>query len=419
MKYVTGIIILLLIASCATSKRTIRNNALEHAHTANYLLGFKIYDPEKDKSILEYNANRYFNPASTTKIFTLYTSLRLLGDSVPSFRYMEQKDTLFIYPTGDPTLLHPYFKQEKAIQLIKSTEASTVFINTSAYKDELYGPGWSWEDYMFYFMPERNAFPLYGNVVETFTREDSLMVQPSLFRDYATISEAPYTRPYRENLFYHVPLNGDTLHIPYITGDSLTKKIVAQLTGKNVATGSHSPYPVSGNLVRSIPSDSLYKRMMEKSDNFLAEQMMVLGSSQLFSDTLSVKKTIAYSLDSLLNDIPQKPRWVDGSGLSRYNLFTPESFIYILGKLYHLINRERLYQFFPIGNNTDGTFGSQPRSIYAKSGYFSNNYCLSGYLVTKSGKTLFFSFMANHYKIPTNEIKDQAVQLLTYVRERY
>ena len=418
MKYITGVVALLCIVSCVTSKRSIRNHVLEHTNTANYLLGFKIYDPEKGKSVLEYNANRYFNPASTTKIFTLYTSLQLLGDSIPSFRYVKQKDTLFIYPTGDPTLLHPYFKEEKAIQFIKDAKASTVFINTSAYKDELYGPGWSWEDYMFYFMPERNAFPLYGNVVETFTREDSLMVQPSLFREYTSVSKAPYTRPYRENTFYHVPLNGDTLHIPYITGDSLTQKIVEQLTGKKVIAGNYTPYPAGGNLLKSIPSDSLYKRMMAKSDNFLAEQMMVLGSSQLFPDTLSVKKTIAYSLDSLLNNIPQKPRWVDGSGLSRYNLFTPESFIYILGKLYDSVQRERLFQFFPIGDK-DEIFGSRPRSIYAKSGYFSNNYCLSGYLITKSGKTLFFSYMANHYKIPTSEIKDQVAQLLTYVRDRY
>ena len=32
-------------------------------------------------------------------------------------------------------------------------------------------------------------------------------------------------------------------------------------------------------------------------------------------------------LENQLKDIKQQPRWVDGSGLSRYNLFSPMSFV--------------------------------------------------------------------------------------------
>ena len=69
--------------------------------------------------------------------------------------------------------------------------------------------------------------------------------------------------------------------------------------------------------------------MMQESDNFLAEQLLLLASSTL-SDTLNTKTAIEYMLNNHLKDLKQQPRWVDGSGLSRYNLFSPEAIVYVL-----------------------------------------------------------------------------------------
>ena len=72
-------------------------------------------------------------------------------------------------------------------------------------------------------------------------------------------------------------------------------------------------------LVKTVPTDSLLKIMMRRSDNFFAEQVLLMGAQQLLG-----KMDDAAFIDSLLkNDfagLPQKMRWVDGSGLSRYNL---------------------------------------------------------------------------------------------------
>ncbi|WP_373941698.1 D-alanyl-D-alanine carboxypeptidase [Polaribacter sejongensis] len=119
----------------------------------------------------------------------------------------------------------------------------------------------------------------------------------------------------------------------------------------------------------------------------------------------------------------QKPRWVDGSGLSRYNLFTPISFVEVLSKMHQKIPAKRLFQFFPVGGKT-GTlknwFSGNPKPyIHAKSGTLGNNYNLSGYLITNSGKTLIFSYMNNHYMHSNSEVKKKMQAVFEELRDNY
>ena len=149
---------------------------------------------------------------------------------------------------------------------------------------------------------------------------------------------------------------------------------------------------------------------------------MILSSGVL-TDTLNIANAQKYILSHQLADLKQMPRWVDGSGLSRYNLFTPESFVHILTKMYKEQPRERLFNLFPVGG-VSGTLtnwfeGSNKPYIYAKSGSLGNNYSLSGYLLTKSGKTLVFSFMNNHYKESTAEIKKRMRVIFENIRDNY
>ena len=162
--------------------------------------------------------------------------------------------------------------------------------------------------------------------------------------------------------------------------------------------------------------------MMWQSDNFLAEQLLVLSAATKF-DTLDTRKIRTHILNNELSKLKHPPRWVDGSGLSRYNLFTPDSFVFILNELYQELPRERLLHLFPVGG-VSGTLkssyaGNPEPYVYAKSGTVGNNYSLSGYLITKSGKMLIFSMMNNHYLKPTSDIRDEVQRLLEFVRDHY
>ncbi|MEM9144414.1 MAG: D-alanyl-D-alanine carboxypeptidase, partial [Bacteroidota bacterium] len=213
----------------------------------------------------------------------------------------------------------------------------------------------------------------------------------------------------------------DTLEIPYITSDSLTLALLSQELGKNIGKAKF-PSHISKTILYGHPSDSVLKRMMQVSDNFLAEQLLITCAAARW-DTLNTQKVRTYVLDSLLNGLQQPPRWVDGSGLSRYNLFTPQSMVHVLLKMYREIPKKRLFSFFAIGG-VSGTLenwypGDPNPYVYAKTGSLGNNHCLSGYLLTKSGKTLVFSFMNNHFRLPSRRVKQRMQKVLKVLRDNY
>jgi len=57
--------------------------------------------------------------------------------------------------------------------------------------------------------------------------------------------------------------------------------------------------------------------------------------------------------------------------------------------------------------------------VFAKSGTLGNNYNLSGYLRTDSGKTLIFSIMNNHFRSSNQDIRQQIDHMLRWLKSNY
>lgn len=385
----------------------------------NQFTGLLVVNPKSGDTIFSYNADKYFTPASNVKLFTLYTGLCVLPDSLPAFKYSINKDTLCILGTGDPSFLHPFFKDSTAYKLAKSYKHVKLLVNNI--DDEKFGPGWAWEDYDSYFSPERNSFPMYGNVLTITKKGEVVTSEPKVLQKAIKKIQHSKNRAYNENLFYSNLKSGDTLEVPMVMEDSLITDLWRDLLKDKVSVVPYSGEKMM-HLAYGIPSDSLYKRMMLVSDNFLAEQILIMASST-FSDTLSSKSIRSYMVKNQLANLKQLPRWVDGSGLSRYNLFTPTSFVQVLTKMYHDIPKHRLFNLFPVGGKS-GTLkkyyaGDIKPYIYAKSGTVGNNYSLSGYLITNSGETLVFSFMNNHYTQSTTAVKSHMEAIFKILRDHY
>jgi D-alanyl-D-alanine carboxypeptidase/D-alanyl-D-alanine-endopeptidase (penicillin-binding protein 4) len=242
------------------------------------------------------------------------------------------------------------------------------------------------------------------------------------------------TRDFKENNF-KLNLDGKEekkIKVPFITSFELNMQLlVDSLHTKNDIIFQKSPIPsppppiLSNDIPRqyvihSQPSDSLFTIMMHRSDNFFAEQTLLMASNEKLG-YMSDRKMIDTLLKTDLKDIPQKPKWVDGSGLSRYNLFTPKDFIYILQKLKNDFGFERLKVILPTGGT--GTLSSLYKKdsgyIFAKTGTLSNHVALSGFLITKQNKLLVFSVLAGNFTTGATPIRKAIEKFLSNIRQRY
>ena len=421
--------LLLLLYSCSPVSRS-RLNKEFHATEETFQdhTGFVLYDPAKKKTIFDYNSTRYFTPASNTKILTFYSALKILGDSVPALEYIQRNDSLIFWGTGDPAFLNPEVFYDSTVYQFLASAETNLYYSGSNYHTDHFGEGWAWDDYNSGYSPERSAFPLYGNRIAIVADREILRISPEYFSRYFRRGpEKDQTRIVRDlyqNSFVLHPANKlvdvREINIPFRVDSITFLSLLADTLGRPVYR-THLSKPPFTHTLFSIHADSLYSVMMQESDNFIAEQLLLMCANVL-ADSLKPEITIDYVMTNFLNDLPDKPVWVDGSGLSRYNLITPRSVVKLWEKIALEVPRERLFPLLATGG-TKGTiqkwyFAEEPY-VFGKTGTLSNNHCLSGFLVTKSKKVLIFSFMNSNYTTSTNAIRRNMQRILYDIYERY
>jgi len=409
-------------------KKLFKHSAITHAH----FTGFALYDLDNKKMIYELNADKYFTPASNTKLFTYYTCLKMLGDSIPAIRYVIHGDSLIFWGTGDPSFLHSGLKGTKAFNFLKNSNKKLLF-STGNYTGEFYGDGWAWDDYSGYYQAEITAMPLEDNVAVIFADDTgAVQIKPSYLKRYLKCDSTYHPNTFRvkrdflsNNFIYpaNKPPKKYRQEIPWKTSTELTLALL-QDTLKDTIAEVHLPLPTGAKTLYDAVADTVYRHMLQPSDNFIAEQLLLVCASTRFK-TLNADSVINYSKTHYLNDLPDAPQWVDGSGLSRRNLFTPRTMISLLCKILDEVKDERfLHSLMPAGG-VIGTIRTAYKTdngvpfVWAKTGSLSNNYNQSGYLVTRKGRRLAFSFMNNNFTESAREVRDEIVRIMTYIHKKY
>ncbi len=427
------LIAMICLSACAPNqiianklKKEFKNSAVIN----QYQVGFALYDREKKEMIFQKDANKYFTPASNTKLYTYYAGLKMMPDSIPGLRYVERGDSLIFWGTGDPSFLHTRLKGTKAFDLLKQTNKK-LFFAPGRYTGDFYGNGWQWDDYNEYYQPEISELPLMDNVVLiTAKNAGEMQILPQSFgtcfvKDSVSARTFKVVRDFTTNRFSYpktsIPAKYEQ-QVPYKVGNLTTINLLSDTLNKYVEI-INMKMPANAKTVYNVKSDSVFKQMLLPSDNFVAEQLLLVYGNKL-GEELNTAKVIDYVNKTYLSSLPDKPRWVDGSGLSRGNLFTPRDMIKLLELIYDEVNnKEKLFDMLPAGGKSGTLRNAYPKTdspfVFGKTGSLSNNHNQSGYVVTKKGRVLLFSFMNNSFVLPTADVRKEMVRMMTYINDNF
>ena len=427
----------LFISSCSLQKQIGKTAAVALADSSllNAHVGISIYEPATGKYWYNYNGEKYFVPASNTKLPTCYAAMKYLGDSLVAGRLELYKDSiLVIHPSGDPTFLHPDFKQQNLYQLLKNFDHFRVDIDFSGFDEDPLGSGWSWNDYQEDYMAERSPFPIYGNLVRfnfkgrspaSVPRVDILAEDNMVIKDSSKDgNNFQIRRNLSSNTFLVIPAAGPYVseNVPFRADDIFVKEALNDTLKLSYGTAvrySGRGNQLRGKVIHSQPTDSILKIMMHRSDNFFAEQSLLMVSNEKLG-VMNDSKIIDTLLKTDLKGLPQPPRWADGSGLSRYNLFSPKDFVYILNKMKDDFGMDRLKVILPTGGRgtlSNYFLGNKDR-IFAKTGTLSGVVALSGFFYTRSNKLLIFSVLVNNHHGSATAIRRTVEKFLQNVCNR-
>lgn len=390
----------------------------------NHLTGFMLFDLDSQQVIYEKNSHLNFIPASTIKVFTFYATLKTLRDSTHTFRYVSNGNSVKIWGSGDPTW--HYHKANNGARIDQFfNRFSEIHLSHSNWKDTGFGYGWQWDDYYYAYSAERSSLPIYGNLAIFNNQQNKPQAQIPLFASMVKTFTKPtwrMERDFHSNTFYYNPntYNQVRAELPFIASPELSQQLMEFQLKKKVSL-SMDPLPANHQLFKSGSLRPLWIELMQESDNFIAEHLLLMVSDYLFSE-LEAERAIEFIQKTYLNDLPDKPQWVDGSGLSRHNLSTPRSMIQLLSKLEEELSRAELMRIFPQGgiNGTiKNNYKAQRPYVFAKTGTMSNNHSLVGYIKGDSGKIYAFAFMNSNYLNKASEIRREMEKVLQFVKQNY
>ena len=383
----------------------------------NSFIGIHIITLENKKVIASLNSDNNMTPASNTKLLTFLGAIQTFN-KLPALEYAIESDSVYHFrSTGYPLLFHPLYNDQKLDDFFKSKKLLKYHIPLELIKPQ--GSGWSWDDYNYYFASEISTFPIYGNSIQAVYNENGVEIKPD-FEILESNINSNLTRDRFTNIFEYNLNNwkiNDTLYRPFRTSDSLFVNLLSKEIGVKVDIGNNND-KLKWNQLFTKNEKNLYKGLLQDSDNGIAEALLLMISKKQ-KNVFSAEAAIEVFNERWKNWLPDKLEWVDGSGVSRYNMFTPKTIVAVLEKIYDTLEWNEIKEMFPkSGESGTLTAYKDLKNVYAKTGTLKHNHNLSGYLISDSGDKYIFSFMVNHFTSSSGKIKNGISELLNWIKKK-
>jgi serine-type D-Ala-D-Ala carboxypeptidase/endopeptidase (penicillin-binding protein 4) len=388
--------------------------AFEQSHVA---LAVEPLNTSKPKAY--YQGEKYMTPASNVKLLTFLAAIQSF-DSLPSLYYKEKDSIMHFKATGYPLLYHPFYPDPELAYFFDQKYSWHYHVPKS--KLNTHGHGWSWDDYPYYYAAETSPFPIYGNTTQVFVAPNNNRMIPRPLEKQLVLDtlKQKIHRERSKNRFYLNPQminERDTLYKPFITSDSLFIHLLEKHIEHPVKLVENSQIFSNWDVLYSNQEVLLYKALLQDSDNGIAEALLNMVSQKII-DKMNIQKIIDTLKIQWNRWLPDPIEWVDGSGVSRYNMITPRTLIAVLKKIHQETGFETIKKYFPRSASSGTLKDYAVRNVYAKTGTLRHNHSLSGYWISDRGNVYVFSIMANHFTATSDEIRKGISKLLRQFQKK-
>lgn len=410
--------------------------------------GVYIVDAWNGRPVYARNFQQLLVPASTNKLFVTALALRRLG---PHHRFSTAalgdsldergrlRGHLYLAGSGDPSLTTAGL--EELVFKLKSAGLERVngrlVLDDGAFDTTKYGPGWMWDEGPYAYNAPISALSVNRNTFEVGVTAgpkpgDRLKVSLRPFSAYFKVDNQGVTAypGVRRSLKVNRRQEGagETVSVsgalpaeesPYLATRSVADPVrycgrlfleALRRQGILVAGGMEVGRAPGGlaelAAVRSKPLYAILQDLNKDSDNFTAEMLfrtIMAGDSAREGNGAQAHSGQMEAMMAGLGFGPGSHRIVDGSGLSRYNLCSPQQLVAVLMDLHRdEIVRPEFLASLPIAG-ADGTLGSRMNGeglLYrarAKTGTMTGVSSLAGFAFGAGGRRYCFAMMFNNY----------------------
>jgi len=419
-----------------------------------YRVGVSVQSLSTGKVLYQYHANHGFVPASTLKLFTGIAALDYLGshyqfktsfltNSAAKIVHGVLTGNLYIKFSGDPYLTLEDLKDmldSLSKQHIRRVQ-NNIVIDDTVIDRSTWPPGRVIDDKIFCYAAPVTATIINRNCFNLSIKPNQRRTHPTVIKSNNSLGiivdnlaitkhlkRASYSLDLKPNALArdnHYTLSGYlspqigplsfavALQNPNLATYDILVGLLRQYSihYKGIVYGKTPPLTKTLAEKNSPELGFLIKNMLKKSDNLIADSVLKKLGEQYFSSQGSWKtgrNAVKAILAGKTNIDFQQMTMVDGSGLSRSNIVTPNAFVKLLDFAYsELSESDLLFTSLP-NSGLDGTLkhrlgGAVSGKVHAKTGSMHGISSLAGYIRTENNQMLAFAILINDIPNKNNQ----------------
>ncbi|YAF98340.1 MAG: D-alanyl-D-alanine carboxypeptidase/D-alanyl-D-alanine-endopeptidase [Nodularia sp. CChRGM 3473] len=445
---------------CPAQLKSAVDAVTNHPQFSRVRWGILVKNLASAQTLYNQDAEKYFTPASNTKLLTTAAALQQLGANfrIRTSVYQDGDGVLRVVGRGDPSLKVPQL-QVLAKQLREQgiSQVNQLIADDSYFQGEIVHPSWEWEDLAAYYGAPVNSLIVNENasvltvVPQTIGKPLQLKWAEPIEAYQWRVENTSVTTPKDQPGLVSVrrDLKGPVLRIqgqlavnsqPDITAIAVfdprqnflrhfrQSLVAAGISVRQMSNGTGVKNEQELAAVESPPLSELLVETNVNSNNLYAEALLrALAIKQPVENNQTTADAGLEVVKNTLTQLGVDPKsyiLVDGSGLSRKNLISPEALVQTLQAMAKSPQAEVFRASLPVAG-VSGTLRNRLRDtsavgiVQAKTGTMTGAVSLSGYINAPNYQPLAFSMIVNHSEQPARVVRqamDEIVVLLTQLR---